>query len=119
MKQRPQRLASLLLKEISQIVREEVHMPPTGLITFTTADVSPDLRNAKIYYSVMGSDAEKKETDIAIHEKAKEIQWLLNDRLSLRYAVLLTFIRETSIDDSIKIQEILNKIEKEKKARPE
>ena len=115
MRVRAQRLASLLIQEISQIVREELHLPGLGFITFLNADVSPDLRNAKVYYSVLGSDQDKKDSDIAIHEAAKHIRRLVNGRLSLRYAVLLQFIRETSIDDSIKIQEIINKIRKEEK----
>jgi len=117
MTQRAERVAGELLKEISHILREDIEDPHIGFVTLLRADVTKDLRMARIYYSVLGSDEEKKSTDIHIRNSSKYIKKLVNNRIKLRYAVDLRFIRETGIDKSFKIDEILDKIRKERNER--
>lgn len=117
MQQRTDRVASLLLKEVSQALREDIQNPDVGFVTFLRADVAKDLRNSRVYYSVLGTDADKERTDLAIQKSAKEIKRLVNDRIQLRYAIDIRFVREDGLDNAFRVEEILNKIRKENDAR--
>jgi ribosome-binding factor A len=62
MSQRTARVDELLREEISEIVRREVDDPRIGFVTITDVEVTPDLRHANVWVSVIGSDAERKQT---------------------------------------------------------
>ncbi len=62
MSERTARLDELLREEISQVVRREVDDPRIGFVTITDVEVTPDLRHANVWVSVIGSAAEKKQT---------------------------------------------------------
>jgi ribosome-binding factor A len=116
MQQRSDRVASLLIKEVSQAVREDIQDPEIGFVTFLRADVAKDLRNAKVYYSVLGGDDDKLRTDLAIQKSAKEIKRLVNDRIQLRYAIDIRFVREDGLDNAFRVEAILNTIRKERES---
>jgi len=62
MSERTARLDELLREEISQVVRREVDDPRIGFVTITEVEVTPDLRHANVWVSVIGSAAERKQT---------------------------------------------------------
>ena len=62
MTERTKRLDELLREEISKIVAREVDDPRVGFVTITDVEVAPDLRHATVWASVIGSDAERKQT---------------------------------------------------------
>jgi ribosome-binding factor A len=117
MHQRTDRVASLLIREVSQAVREDIQDSDIGFITFIRSDVAKDLHNANIFYSVLGTAEEKQKTDLAIQRNAKEIKRIVNDRMQLRYAIEIRFIREEGIDHAFRVDEILNKIRAEREAK--
>lgn len=117
MQQRSDRVASLLLKEVSQALREDIQNPDIGFVTFLRADVAKDLKNAKVYYSVLGTEDDKLRTDLAIQNSAKEIKKLVNNRIQLRYAIDIRFVREEGLDNAFRVEEILNKIRQERESK--
>ena len=117
MQQRTDRVASLLLKEVSQALREDIQDPNVGFVTFLRADVAKDLRNSKVYYSVLGTDEDKERTDLAIQQSAKEIKKLVNNRIQLRYAINIRFVREDGLDNTFRVEEILGQIRKERETK--
>jgi len=60
--ERTARLDELLREEISQVVRREVDDPRIGFVTITEVEVTPDLRHANVWVSVIGSAPERKQT---------------------------------------------------------
>ena len=62
MSERTARLDELLREEISQVIRREVDDPRIGFVTITDVEVSPDLRHASVWVSVIGSAEEKRLT---------------------------------------------------------
>ncbi len=117
MSQRTERVAGLIQREVSSILQTEVQNPNIGFVTVLSVDVSPDLKNATIHYSVLGTDEEKKSTDIELRNSSKFIKKLVNERLSLRFAISLQFVRENAIDAAFRIQSILDKIAREREAK--
>ena len=59
---RSQRIQELLLEEISKLLQSGLKDPRIGFTTLTRVDVSDNLKHAKIFISVMGSEQEKSET---------------------------------------------------------
>lgn len=62
MSERTARLDELLRQEISAIVVREVHDPRIGFVTVTDVEVSPDLRHASVWVSIIGAEDERRET---------------------------------------------------------
>jgi ribosome-binding factor A len=60
--ERTARLDALLHQEISKIVVREVHDPRIGFVTVTDVEVTPDLRHAQVWVSIIGGDDERRET---------------------------------------------------------
>jgi ribosome-binding factor A len=60
--ERTRRVDHLLQEEISAIIRREVHDPRVGFVTITDVDVTPDLRHATVWASIIGSAAERRAT---------------------------------------------------------
>ena len=81
-------------------------------ISVTGAEVTPDLKFAKIYYSAMGlkSEADKKEIAKGLKSSTGYIRRQVAQRLNLRITPELTFIEDTSITYGAHIAELLNGI---------
>ncbi len=106
-KYRQDRINDSVVKEISQIIREvKDHAVSGAMITITAADVTPDLKYAKIYYScVTGEDSELAK---GLKRASGFVRGQLAKRLNLRATPELTFIYDSSVEHGIKIAEILN-----------
>ena len=68
---RQERVQELLKVEVSDILRRELKDPRLGFITVTDAEITSDLRHAKIFVSVLGSEEERKE-NMAILKRAEK-----------------------------------------------
>jgi len=110
MTRRTERINELLREEISELVRREMKDPRLGgLITITEVDVSPDLRSAKVYVSVMGSDEEKASTFKALGAAAHFLQREIRHRITIRRMPELHFLRDDSMEKGARILELLDK----------
>jgi ribosome-binding factor A len=101
-----------LRKIVSMILIEDVSDPRMGFVTITRIELTDDLRYAKIFYSVLGDDEQKKATQEALEENMGFIKRLAIERINMRYAMEMKFELDTSIDASFRIDEILKKIKK-------
>lgn len=114
MRIRPGRVANAIRREISNIIQEDIKDPRIGFTTITKVEITPDLRSAKVYYSVLGSQKEKKATEIALKSAKGFIKGLIGDRIKLRFTPELTFIVDRATEYQEKIDKLLDKIHKEK-----
>ncbi len=108
------RVAELIRTEIADIILNELKDPRLGFITVMGVEVAPDLRDANVFISVMGSDREKKSTLIALDHSKGFLQYRINESIRLRYTPRLHFKLDESIDQSVKIDKIIKKINDEK-----
>lgn len=107
---RTDRVAALLLREVTRIVREDVHDPRIGFVTFTGADVSPDLANARVFVSVMGTDAEKDAAVEGLRSAAGFIRNRLWDLLDLKSVPEIAFHLDRTLERAGRIEAILDRI---------
>jgi ribosome-binding factor A len=111
MTRRTERINDLLRDEISDLLRRGVKDPRvTGLVTITDVDVSPDLRRAKVFVSVMGTDEEKASTLLALRAAAHFVRRELRKRLTIRRTPELDFLRDDSLERGAHILELLEEV---------
>lgn len=119
-KQRLDRVNSLLKEVIWEVIQKEVRNPHINtFITVTKVETSADLHYAKVYISMIASDAEKEKVLLALQSAAGFIAVQASRKVELRYFPHLTFILDHSLEEHMRIEKILNNIEKERLSRPE
>ena len=107
---RRERVLEVLKEEISTIIHDELKDPRLGFVTITKAEITPDLRYAKIYYSVLGKEEDYQKTKNALDSALGFIRRLVAQRIRLRFAPEIIFREDRSIEYSIRIQETLDQI---------
>ncbi len=113
---RVERFSGMMREEISRIVREEVADPRIGFISVTQVDLSPDLRNARVYISVFGNEKQKKEAMAGLNSAAGFIRGKLAHMLETRVIPEIHFIQDDSIERGSRVLGIISKLGNEKKS---
>ena len=106
---RTDKLDSILLREISMIISQEINDPKLGFPTVTEVDVAPDLNTAKVYVSFLGKNYKKRDGIEALRRAKGHIKSLLAKRIRIRKIPDLTFIVDDTLDKADRIEEILSK----------
>ena len=106
---RTDKLDSILLREISMIISQEINDPKLGFPTVTEVDVAPDLNTAKVYVSFLGKNYKKRDGIDAVRRAKGHIKSLLAKRIRIRKIPDLTFIVDDTLDKADRIEEILSK----------
>jgi ribosome-binding factor A len=107
---RKERVEDQIKKEVSFIIQRELKDPRAGFITITAAELSADLKSARIFYSVLGDDESKVKSEQALKSASGFIQRQIGIRMRLRYTPQLVFKYDYSIERGARIDEILRQI---------
>lgn len=117
-KNRLARVNSLLKEVIFETIQKEVRNPNvTTFVSVTEVDTSADLHHAKVMVSLICSEEEKAKVIDALNSAAGFIAVQAAKKVDLRYFPELTFKLDTTIEQQMRIQEILGDIEKERQSR--
>jgi len=111
---RSERVADLIQKEISQMLMRSIKDPRIGFVTITRVSVTEDCRLAKIYYSVMGTAAEREASLKGLASAKGYIRKELGRRVSLRYTPEIVFQFDPSIEYAIHIEEVIQHLHEER-----
>ena len=107
---RPERLAETLRAEITEIVGYELDDPRLLSVTVTDVRVSDNLRDAKIFVTVQGSENEIKEALKALQHATTFIRQQVALNLDLRHAPHLNFVRDTVEENATRIEEVIQEL---------
>lgn len=99
------------------LVRGEISDPRIKNVTIHSVKVTPDLQLAKVYFSVLGEEAEKNDALQAFSKAAGFIRNQVGKSLQLRYTPELHFYIDDSIEHSIRISALFNKIHEDEAAK--
>lgn len=114
---RPDRVGEQIRQELSQIIAQQVHDPGIGFITLTRVKVTPDLQLARVLYTVMGDDKQKKETVKALERAIPFLRRQIGSRVRLRRVPDLQFFYDESIEHQDRIEQILLDLKREREAQ--
>jgi ribosome-binding factor A len=101
--QRVDRVADQIRRELAEIIRTEVKDPRIGFVSLTDINVTPDLRQAKVYVSVYGSPEEQAATIEGLQSASGFIRTLLRQRLYMKRIPELVFFLDDSIAHGARI----------------
>ena len=109
---RVDKVEKMIKEEISSIFLLKFSISEYGFITVTNVKMSPDLKNAKIYLSVL--EKEKREFSLdKIHHKSGMIRTELAHRINLKFVPELKFFIDDTLDYVEKIEGLINKVHKQ------
>ncbi len=110
MSRRTRQVGDLIREELDDIIRNEVKDPRIGFFTLTRVDMSPDLRTATAYVSVMGTDEERQANLDALESANGYIRRQLKPRLRMRTIPDIVFFDDRSMEYAQSIATALNSI---------
>ncbi|MDQ4045540.1 MAG: 30S ribosome-binding factor RbfA [Chloroflexota bacterium] len=116
MTRRTRQVGELLKEELTDIIRKDVKDPRIGFMSITEVDVTTDLRQARIYVSVLHEE-EREGTMDALRSASSFIRHHLKPRLRMRQIPFLEFRDDRSMEYAQHITETLREIERQDAAR--
>jgi ribosome-binding factor A len=111
---RPARVGDQIREEVAELLAREVHDPGIGFLTVTHVKVTPDLQQARVYYTTMGDEKARRNTSRALERAAPFLRRQLGRRLRLRRAPELQFFFDESVERHERIERILQDIQAER-----
>lgn len=109
------RLQSEFVKELAAIVSGELRDQPPAMITFTRAEITRDLKFAKIYFSAFGAEDCIDATLEYLKRHGGVIRRMIGQRMRIRYTPELSFHHDIATEHVMRINEILEQIKKDEK----
>jgi ribosome-binding factor A len=110
---RQRQVAELLHEEISLLIQRRARDPRLGFVTVTGVEMSPDLRVAHVYVSVLGSDDEAQASLDSLSRAAGFFRRELGASLSLRYLPELNFRPDDTLERALRIDQLLDSLQEE------
>ena len=111
---RSEKVADLIQKEISQMLVKSIKDPRIGFVTITKVSVSEDCRFAKVYFSVVGTPAERERSVKGLDSAKGFVRKELGHRIRLRYTPEILFQFDPSIEYAIHMGELIQTIQQGK-----
>jgi ribosome-binding factor A len=108
MADRMRRVNEAVREVVSARIAEGLRDPRIGFVTVTAVETSPDLRHARVYVSVLGSDEERAATLAGLDSAHGVIQQAVGSELRMKRTPSLQFVFDESIDRGMRITELLD-----------
>ena len=111
---RNDRLKELYKELVSTLLREIKDPGLSGFITITDTELATDRKTVKVYYSVLGTESERERTAQALERAAPYLRELIKKKVAVKTIPNLIFTYDGTPKKASRIDELLNKLEKEK-----
>ena len=108
MADRMRRVNEAVREVVSARIAEGLRDPRIGFVTVTAVETSPDLRQARVYVSVLGSEEERSATLAGLESAHGVIQRAVASELRMKRTPTLQFVFDESIDRGMRITELLD-----------
>jgi ribosome-binding factor A len=107
---RPQRVALQIQHEISLMIFRDMKDRRIGFVTVTGVQISPDLRHAKVFVSLMGSEDEKNESLAVLNHATGWVRHELGQRIRMKFLPEIIFLTDTSQEYGERIDRLIDEI---------
>jgi ribosome-binding factor A len=111
---RADRLSEQILRDVSVLLEQDIGELHVGLVTFTKVKLSDDLKYATVYYSSLGDNGKRELVARYLENEKKRIRKELGRGLSMRHIPEFSFKFDPSIENSVRIEQLLNEIKNTK-----
>ncbi len=108
---RSRRVADLVKRELAVLIQREMIDSQLGMITISAADISPDLKNAKIYVTCLGGEHNPDKLIHRLNEMAGHYRYELSKLLQLRSVPRLRFAFDESIQRGRELSELIDSLQ--------
>jgi ribosome-binding factor A len=105
---RMRRVDEAMRAVLSSAIASDLKDPRVGFVTVTGVKTSPDLRHARVYVSVLGTDAEREESMTGLRSAHGYLQRRVASELTLKHTPSLAFEYDESVDRGLRINELLD-----------
>ena len=105
---RARKLADRISQIVAEMLERRIKDPRLGFVTVTEARLTNDLREATVYYTVYGTDAERADTAAALHSATGIIRSEVGRQLGLRHTPSLEFVADVLPDNAQRIEELVS-----------
>lgn len=104
---RTRRLAERIAKIVAELLERRIKDPRLGFVTVTEVRLTGDLREAKVFYTVLGSAEEREESAVALRSATGIIRSEVGRLIGLRHTPSLEFVADVLPEDSLRIDELV------------
>jgi ribosome-binding factor A len=108
MADRMRRVNEAVREVVSARIAEGLRDPRIGFVTVTAVETSPDLRHARVYVSVLGSEEERAASLAGLESAHGVLQQAVAGELRMKRTPTLQFVFDESIDRGMRISELLD-----------
>src|SRR5918996_1027060 len=115
---RPERVA----EEFREVLAEEIPQlkdPRVGFVTVTRVEVTPDLRKAVVYYTVMGQDKDHRRTRAGLNSAKSHLRSVLGQQVRMKFTPDLEFEEDVGLAQVERVTELLKQISSSEDSEPE
>jgi ribosome-binding factor A len=116
---RAARVGDQIRAELASLLARDVHDPGIGFLTITRVKVSPDLQQARVYYTTIGDDKARRESARALDRATPFLRRQIGQRLRLKRVPELAFSFDDAVEKSDRIEQILLELERERSEHPD
>lgn len=110
MKHRLERVNEVIKRELGELINRECRFD-AKLVTVQQVDVTPDLKHAHVYVSVIGTDAEARQAISTLHDARPGLQRSMSKRVVIKYTPHLHFKLDETIVRGTRVLTLLEQIE--------
>ena len=110
-KQRIEKIQGFIQQELSKLILNGLKDPRVGFVTVTAVEVTGDLRSAKVYVSLYGSEEQKKSSWEGLQNSIGFMRTEVGRRLGIRHTPELSLHRDNSLDNSEHINKLLTQVQ--------
>ena len=111
---RSDRLSEEVRLAVSEVLLKNICIVKKGLITVTNVNMSRDLRYAKVYFSHIDTEFSSEELERKLNQNKSKIRYHVGNLINAQYVPLINFMFDKKYEKSARIENILNKIKKNK-----
>lgn len=109
-KGRPERVGALVREEVARLIANGVKDPRVGFVSVMGVRMSPDLRYANVYVSLLGSEQEKRRSLAGLRRASGWLRGIVARNLSLRFAPEIRFHSDNTLDRVFHLEEVLREL---------
>ena len=103
------RVADQIQRELADILRTELKDPRVAMITLTGVEVTSDYAHAKVFYTLMGSAAQRAQTEVGLKQAGGFLRSQIARRIKLHSIPQLHFVYDASVERGFELSRLIDK----------